>query len=112
MDSPKPVKVSLKKKPTILFIMHSHICGGAEKHILTLMKELHERGYCVAFCGPMDSWLADTLKTLQIPCFHTPLNGYFDIYSLFLIVFRTFFFKADILHGHMTRGALYAAYAA
>lgn len=112
MDSSSPLKVSSKKKPAILFIMHSHICGGAEKHILTLMRGFHEQGYRVAFCGPMDSWLADTLKTLNIPCFHVPLHGYFDVYSLFLIVYWTLFFKADILHGHMTRGALYAAYAA
>ena len=112
MNTLPAIKVSGENKPSVTFVLHSHICGGAERHLVTLIKGLYDRGYRVAFCGPSDSWLADQLKSHNIPCYHVPLNGYFDLYSLLLIALHVLRFKTDLLHGHMTRGALYAAWAA
>lgn len=96
----------------ILFVLHSHICGGAEKHTLTLMQGLKSKGQDVHFCGPQDSWLFEQLIQAGIPCTHVPLHGYFDLFSLFRIVRLILKHPFDLVHGHMTRGALYAGLSA
>ena len=68
----------------ILFVLHSHECGGAEKHALVLMRGLLSGGHEVAFAGPEDSWLADNAKQNGIPCFHIPMHGFYDAWSLFV----------------------------
>ena len=95
----------------ILFVLHSHICGGAEKHTVTLMRALKRQGHQVFFCGPSDSWLHEQLTASGILSIHTPLHGYCDFYSLILIIRTILKHQIDIVHGHMTRGALYAGFA-
>jgi len=95
----------------ILIILHSHECGGAEKHALSLMQGLKAEGYQPAFAGPLDSWLGNHLQALGIPCFHVPMHGFFDPYSLYLILQAAKAIQADILHGHMARGSHYAGWA-
>ena len=59
----------------ILFILHSHKFGGAEKHAFLLMSELQRLGHDVFFAGPKDSWLAEEIQKKSIPCIHVPMHG-------------------------------------
>lgn len=95
----------------ILYTLHSHGCGGAEKHALHLMSELAAKGEEVFFAGPRDSWLADQLTLRKIPCFHLPMHGFYDPWSLGRLVFLARKLKIDLLHGHLMRGAFYAGLA-
>jgi len=94
----------------ILFILHSHECGGAEKHALLLMGALVQQGHEVVFGGPRDSWLADNATALGIRVIDVPLKGLFDLYSLFRLVYFVRTMNMDIVHGHLVRGAFYAAW--
>jgi len=95
----------------ILFILHSHKCGGAEKHALLLMTELKSLGRDLFFAGPMDSWLAEQALKENICCIHTPMHGLPDLWSHAKIAWVIRKFKIDIIHGHLTRGAFYAGVA-
>lgn len=95
----------------VLFTLHSHGCGGAEKHAFYLMSELAFRGEEVFFAGPLDSWLADQLMLRKVPCFHLPMHGFYDPWSLGRLTFLTKKLKIDLLHGHLMRGAFYAGLA-
>lgn len=65
----------------------------------------------MAFAGPTDSWLAEEAGRFGLPCFHIPMHGYYDIVSLVRLCRVARNFGADILHGHLTRGAHYAGFA-
>lgn len=95
----------------ILHTLHSHACGGAEKHALLLMSELLSRGEEVFYAGPADSWLAEEAKALGIPCFHLPMHGFYDLLSLGRLLHLTRKWKIDLVHGHLMRGAFYAGWA-
>jgi len=94
----------------ILFILHSHECGGAEKHALLLMAALVQQGHEVIFGGPRDSWLGDNATALGIRIIDVPLKGLFDLYSLFKLVTFVWAMNIDLVHGHLVRGASYAAW--
>lgn len=114
MSSPRPNRtVHPAKRPlTILFTLHSHICGGAEKHALALMDGVRQKGHRVAFAGPTDSWLAEQANQRGVPCFHIPLHGFYDVFSIVRLCRVACMVGADIVHGHLTRGAYYAGVAA
>ena len=95
----------------IIFVLHGHECGGAEKHALMLMEGVKSEGHEVAFAGPMDSWLAENARAAGIPCIHVPMHGFYDAYSLYLLIKAAKGFKADLLHGHLGRGSHYAGLA-
>ncbi|MGD9687073.1 MAG: glycosyltransferase family 4 protein [Desulfobacter sp.] len=93
-------------------VLHSHGFGGAEKHALLLMLGLVKRGHDVIFVGPRDSWLAEQCFVHNIEVFHLRMAGMFDFWSYYRLwdFLRTW--KADIVHGHLLRGAKYAGVSA
>ena len=96
----------------IVQVLHSHGFGGAENHALLLMQGLQERGHDVVFAGPRNSWLADQCLAHGIEIFHLRMAGMFDFWSHFRLHRFVQRWKADIVHGHLLRGAKYAAAAA
>lgn len=95
----------------ILTVLHSHTLGGAERHALGLMQAIHREGHEVLFAGPRDGWLAEQLLQAGIEVAHLPMHGFFDLASMLHLARLARHFKADILHGHLTRGAHYAGIA-
>jgi glycosyltransferase involved in cell wall biosynthesis len=97
--------------PSILFVFHSHICGGIEKHLLALMQGLSDRGYRTTFAGPADSWLMDQVCAHRLTGYHLPMHGMFDLWSALLLANLARRVGADLIHSHATRAARYARFA-
>lgn len=95
-------------KMRVVTVLHSHGCGGAERHALLLIKQLRQAGHFPIFAGPVDSWLGDQVNTLGIPAFHLPMHGFYDFYSMFRLAWLCRHQMVDVVHGHLTRGAWYA----
>jgi glycosyltransferase involved in cell wall biosynthesis len=96
----------------IIFVLHSHKAGGAERHLLQLMNGLAACGIECIYAGPRDSWLAEQLTAAGFRCEHIPYHGIYDFASLFRLVRLIKRENADLVHGHLTRGAYYAGWAA
>lgn len=95
----------------IIFVLHSHKAGGAERHLFELMHGLALSGMECIYAGPRDGWLADQLSSAGFRCEHIPFHGIYDFVSLLRLVRLVKREKADLIHGHLTRGALYAGWA-
>ena len=95
----------------IVQVLHSHGYGGAEQHALALMKGLRERGHEVLYAGPGDSWLAQRCTEAGIAWKHVPMVGMFDLYSYFRLRRVVAGWRADVVYGHLLRGARYAGWA-
>lgn len=93
----------------ILHVMHSHDCGGAERHFIALSRALCQAGYQITLACPQDSWLKQNLPE-GVKHVHLPMHGFFDIFSLLklAIISRRF----DLMHGHLQRGSHYIKQAA
>jgi hypothetical protein len=97
--------------PSVLFVFHSHICGGIERHLLTSMQGLSARGYRIAFAGPADSWLMDQVRAQHLSGYHLPMHGMLDLWSILRLATLVRRVGADLIHSHATRGARYARFA-
>jgi len=95
----------------IITVLHSHHLGGAERHALGVMKFLQGQGHDIMFAGPLDSWLGERAKAEGIRVAHLPMHGFFDLPSMLRLARQARRFGADLLHGHLTRGAHYAGIA-
>ncbi len=95
----------------VLMVLHSHKLGGAERHALNLMLGLRAAGHQVMFAGPVDSWLAEHCQAEGLPIAALAMHGFFDLTSMLRLARLARRFAADILHGHLTRGAHYAGMA-
>lgn len=95
----------------VLFILHSHSCGGAEKHVLNLMCELKKFDHTPFLACPRDSWLAEQSTIKGIRTAHAAMHGFYDIVSLMQICLFIRKEKIGLIHGHLTRGAFYAGWA-
>ena len=96
----------------IVLVLHSHIVGGIERHALSLMQGLRERGHEVAFAGPLDGWLGRAATAQDFTVLHLPMRGYYDLPSLIRLVRFARHYRAELLHGHSQRGSHYAGWAA
>lgn len=96
----------------IIQVLHSHKSGGAERHTRQLMLGLRERGHAIHFAGPTDGWLGEKLSEDGFECFHLPLHGLIDLNSVWSLSRYARRINADLIHGHLTRGAWYAGWAA
>ena len=96
----------------IVLVLHSHIVGGIERHDLSLMQGLRERGHEVAFAGPLDGWLGRAATAQGFTVLHLPMRGYYDLPSLIRLVRFARHYRAELLHGHSQRGSHYAGWAA
>ncbi len=92
-------------------VLHSHSSGGAERHALQLMEGLRERGHEPVFAGPTDGWLGDQVHAAGLRASHIPLHGLIDLPSVARLAHLARREKADLIHGHLTRGAWYAGLA-
>lgn len=95
----------------ILFVLHSHQAGGAERHVLQLMQGLRSQGVQCIYAGPKDSWLADQLAADGFRCEHIAYRGLYDLASHISLIRLIRREKADLIHAHMNRGAFYAGWA-
>lgn len=92
----------------IVHVLHSHGYGGAESHALLMMKLQREAGHEVCYAGPMDSWLGRECEKAGIVREHIPMHGLFDPWSHWQLRSLLKRQRADIVHGHLIRGAMYA----
>ncbi len=92
----------------IVHVLHSHGYGGAESHALLMMKLQREAGHEVCYAGPMDSWLGSECEKAGIAFEHIPMHGLFDLWSHWKLRALLKRWRADIVHGHLIRGAMYA----
>jgi len=92
----------------VVFVLHSHKLGGAEKHVLILSQLLTKNGHDVIYAGPQDSWLSEQLIKIGVDTFHIPMHGFYDLPSTIKLIFFLNKYKPDIVHGHLTRGAFYS----
>lgn len=92
----------------IVHVLHSHGYGGAENHALMMMKGQRAAGHDVLFAGPLDSWLGRACASEGIEAVHVPMHGLYDIWSHWKLGRTVAQWRADIVHGHLIRGAMYA----
>lgn len=96
----------------VIFVLHSHRAGGAEQHLLQLMQGLSASGIECIYAGPRNGWLGEQLDAAGFRCVHIGYHGFFDLPSLLRLVRLIRREHADLVHGHLTRGAFYAGWAA
>lgn len=96
----------------VIFVLHSHKAGGAERHLLQLMQGLAANGVECIYAGPLQGWLGEQLQAAGFRCEQISFTGFYDLRSLFRLVKLIRREKADLVHGHLTRGAYYAGWAA
>ena len=96
----------------ILVVLHSLKSGGAERHALQLMRGLRERGHETRYAGPMKGWLGQQLQADGFDGIDLPLLGLYDLPSIVRLAFYARRWGADLIHGHLTRGAWYTGLAA
>jgi glycosyltransferase involved in cell wall biosynthesis len=92
----------------IVHVLHSHGYGGAESHALLMMKEQALAGHEVCYAGPMDSWLGRACAEAGLMTEHIPMHGLFDLWSHWRLRRLVRRMRADVVHGHLIRGAMYA----
>lgn len=85
--------------------------GGSERHLLTLLPALAERGLDVAFVGLDDpAWNpVDFYGALRVPALRIPAPRDLDPLLLARLVART---KADVVHTHLVHADVYGGLAA
>lgn len=93
----------------IIQVLHSHGFGGAERHVLLLMQGLRKRGHDLIYAGPRDSWLAEQCLQHGIEVHHLRMSGMYDVFSYLRLRRLVHAWQPDIVHGHLLRGARYAA---
>ena len=96
----------------IITVLRSLKSGGAERHALQLMRGLHERGHEALYAGPMAGWLGQQLQADGFDGIDLPMRGLIDLLSIWRLARYARDVKADLIHGHLTRGAYYAGHAA
>ncbi|WP_300436648.1 glycosyltransferase [Zoogloea sp.] len=96
----------------IITVLHSMKSGGAERHALQLMRGLRARGHEALYAGPMDGWLGQQLSADGFGGIDLPLVGLYDLPSITRLALYARRVGADLIHGHLTRGAWYAGLAA
>lgn len=96
----------------IILVLRSLKMGGAEKHTLDLMRGLRKRGHMALYAGPMRGWLGQQAQAEGFEGIDLPMSGLFDLPSLIRLALYARRQKADLIHGHLTRGAWYAGWGA
>lgn len=96
----------------VLFVIHSHQAGGAERHLVQLMHGLAGHGVECIYAGPCDSWLGEQLGKAGFRCVPIAFRGMFDVVSLLKLVSFVHREKIDLVHAHLSRAAFYAGWAA
>lgn len=96
----------------IITVLRSLKSGGAERHALQLMKGLRARGHEALYAGPMQGWLGQQLRAEGFGGIDLPLSGLYDLPSVVRLALYARRVGADLIHGHLTRGAWYAGLAA
>lgn len=96
----------------IITVLRSLKSGGAERHALQLMKGLRARGHEALYAGPMKGWLGQQLRAEGFGGIDLPLSGLYDLPSVVRLALYARRVGADLIHGHLTRGAWYAGLAA
>ncbi|MDT3679056.1 MAG: glycosyltransferase family 4 protein [Burkholderiaceae bacterium] len=95
----------------VVLVAHSHVVGGIERHVVELARALRERGHWVAFAGPLDGWLGESMRAAGHRCLHLPMHGMYDPWSAWRLARFCARERASIVHGQAQRGARYAAWA-
>jgi glycosyltransferase involved in cell wall biosynthesis len=95
----------------IIHVLHSKGYGGAENHALVMMKGQRARGHEVMFAGLKDSWLGRACDEAGIPVAQIRMAGLFDVLSHLKLRRLLKHWRADIVHGHLVRGSMYAGMA-
>jgi glycosyltransferase involved in cell wall biosynthesis len=95
----------------ILHVLHSHGYGGAENHAVMLMKGQRAAGHEVMYAGPVDSWIGQACQAEGIEAVHIGMHGLADLVSHVRLRHAVRRWDADIVHGHLIRGAMYAGWA-
>ncbi len=92
----------------ILHVLHSHGYGGAENHVMMMMRGQRDAGHTVCFAGPLDSWLGRACAEAGIEAVHIAMHGLYDLWSHWQLARLVRRWRPDIVHGHLIRGAAYA----
>ena len=95
----------------ILMVLRSMRSGGAENHVLMLMRALRTAGHEAHYAGPVRGWLAQELAKDGFHVFDLPMRGTYDLFSIWRLSRYAQRIGADIIHGHLTRGAFYTGWA-
>lgn len=95
----------------ICVVAHSHILGGMERHVLTLLTAMSAAGHTMCFAGPRDSWLGEQCMAQGIETFDLAMHGMYDVGSAVRLARFAKRWNADLLHGHSQRGTHYAVWA-
>jgi hypothetical protein len=91
----------------IITVLHSLRSGGAERHALQLMRGLRARGHEALFAGSMNGWLGQQLTADGFGGINLPMVGIYDLPSVIRLALYARREKADLIHGHLTRGAVH-----
>lgn len=69
------------KKHKILHVMHSRKCGGAERHVVLMVRQLQQLGYIVRGVCPSGSWLSEHFPK-DVEQHSVRMRGFYDVVSL------------------------------
>lgn len=92
-------------------VVHSRQLGGAERHALTLATALREQGGEVVLVGPPSGWLLPAAAGRGVRCVPLAMRGRFDALAAWRLARLLRRERPDVLHAHLTRSTLYAAWA-
>jgi len=92
----------------VLTILHSETLGGAEKHTITLMNAMEEKGHNMIFAGVKNGWITIQSRNLGLKTYNIRMRGFYDMTSVIKLAYIIKKEKIDLIHGHLTRGAYYA----
>lgn len=92
-------------------MVHSRQLGGAERHALMLATALREQGCEVVLVGPATGWLLPRAADRGLRCVPLAMRGRFDALAAWRLAQLLRRERPDLLHAHLTRSTLYAAWA-
>jgi glycosyltransferase involved in cell wall biosynthesis len=93
-----------------LHILNRASYGGAENHVLILMKGQRAAGHDVLYAGYSDGWLANACREHGITVLPFRRLGLNNFISILRLCWFTRRYGVDIVHGHSVRGARYAGF--
>lgn len=102
MDQDRPLR--------ILQLCSSSATSGAEKHVVSLSKQLRRKGHDVLAVTPGPGWLPEALRDQGIPTEVRHLRGKGYYPTIAHLIRRARREQIDVIHTHLTRAA-YIGYA-
>ncbi|HEY3267058.1 MAG TPA: glycosyltransferase family 4 protein [Armatimonadota bacterium] len=92
----------------VVHVVSGNSLAGVERHVLLLARSQMAHGMGVHVAFRRGGWFAQALRESGIPHTPLPMRGTLDPITLAQLVRLAFRERADVVHGHLSRGMVYA----